>query len=89
MPTDRHGVTHAGSLWLFGDTDKTEAAVKDRSDTSGSASEEERGDLSIAQDINAVGTKAASRAANGKSKLPWPISCLSKLSSGGKTLVLF
>jgi hypothetical protein len=86
MPTDRHGVTHAGTLGLFDDDDENYISVE-RSQRheiehlqSQTRRHERREDCKERREL-----KASSRAAKGKSKLQWPMSWIGKVFARGKS----
>jgi hypothetical protein len=87
MPTDAHGVTHAGALGLFDDFDENAAAIA-RSERHAC----ENLETAIRRHERRAGRqhrrnfKATKRQAAGKSKLLWPILWLEKLFGGGKDL---
>lgn len=83
MPTDHHGVTHAGALGLFDDDDEN-AATTARAERHEIASlqkvirrEERRTKRKVRKE-----DKAAQREADGKPRLPRSASWLSRLFSG-------
>jgi hypothetical protein len=87
MPTDRHGVTHAGTLDLFDDNDENYTSVErsERHEIEHLQSQirrhERREDRKERREL-----KAASRAAKGKPKLQWPMSWIGKIFAEGKSL---
>jgi hypothetical protein len=87
MPSDKHGVTHAGTLGLFDDDDENYTSIErlERHEIEHLQSQirrhERREDRKERQEL-----KAAGRAAKGKSKLQWPIAWIGKVFAGGRDL---
>ncbi|KAF1850623.1 uncharacterized protein K460DRAFT_327680 [Cucurbitaria berberidis CBS 394.84] len=87
MPTDVHGQHHAGSLGLFDDDAENDNAIAraERHEHDHLESVIRRHKRREKRQFR-KDQKAAERAAQGKSKLPWPISWVGKLFGGGKDL---
>tara|TARA_R110002003_G_scaffold105_3_gene8744 strand:- start:15825 stop:16346 length:522 start_codon:yes stop_codon:yes gene_type:complete len=85
MPTDQHGVTHAGALGLFDDVDENNAAAE-RSERH----ERECLETVIRREHRRAGrqhrkeAKAARREIRGRSIPSWPASWFGKVLHGGK-----
>lgn len=85
MPTDAHGVTHAGTLGLFDDIDENAAAA-----LRAERHERETLETAIRRHERRAGrqrrrdAQTAEREAAGKSKLPWHLSWFARLFGGGK-----
>jgi hypothetical protein len=88
MPTDKHGVTHAGTIGLFDDEEQENYVSVERSERH----EIEHLQSQIRRHDRREERKdrreqrAANRAAKGKSKLSWSISWMGKVFDGGKDL---
>jgi hypothetical protein len=87
MPTDKHGVTHAGTLGLFDDDDENCTSVErsERHEIEHLRSQIRRYERRENR-RERWGLKAADRAAKGKSKLTWPMLWFGKVFGGAKEL---
>jgi hypothetical protein len=87
MPTDKHGVTHAGTRGLFDDEQENYVSVErsERHEIEHLQSQvrrhERREDRKERRE-----QRAADRAAKGNSKPPWPVSWIGKIFGEGKDL---
>lgn len=85
MPTDRHGVTHVGTIGLFDDDDEYQVAMDnaerhERKHLESKIRRQERRDKRQQRKED----RAADQEISGKSKLLWPFSRLGRFFGGGK-----
>jgi hypothetical protein len=87
MPTDKHGVTHAGTLGLFDDDEENYTSVErsERHEIEHLQSQIRRHERCEDRKERRE-LKAADRAAKGKSKLTWPMLWFGKVFGGAKEL---
>jgi hypothetical protein len=87
MPTDKHGVTHAGTVGLFDDDGENYTSVErsERHEIEHLQSQIRRHERCEDRKERRE-LKAADRGAKGKSKLQWPMSWIGKVFGGDKDL---